>query len=58
MAEPDLTVEDVATLLKVHPETIRVWLRSHQFPNAYRLPGKAGWRIPPGDVDALKKEVA
>jgi hypothetical protein len=48
----------VAALLKVHPETVRVWLRRKLFPSAYRLPGKAGWRVPQADIDALKKEVA
>jgi excisionase family DNA binding protein len=58
MPEADLTVEEVAALLKVHPETVRVWLRSRIFPNAYHLPGRAGWRVPQADIDALKKEVA
>ncbi len=58
MDERDLTVHEVAALLKVHPETVRVWLRRRLFPNAYHLPGRAGWRIPRQDVEALKKEVA
>jgi excisionase family DNA binding protein len=59
MAETaDLTVQEVAALLKLHPETVRVWLRQGLFPNAYHLPRKAGWRIPREDVEALKKEVA
>jgi excisionase family DNA binding protein len=58
MQEGEYTVDEVAAHLKVHPETVRVWLRSNMFPNAYRLPGKAGWRIPQEDIAALKKEVA
>jgi excisionase family DNA binding protein len=58
MSEPDLTVQEVAEQLKIHPETVRVWLRQQLFPNAYRLPGRAGWRVPQGDIEALKKEVA
>jgi excisionase family DNA binding protein len=58
MADPDLTVEEVAALLKVHPETVRNWLRKGLFTGAYRLPSRAGWRIPQAEIDALKKEVA
>jgi excisionase family DNA binding protein len=58
MTDADLTVEEVAAVLKVHPETVRVWIRRRVFPNAYRLPGKAGWRVPQADIADLKKEVA
>jgi len=58
MAEPDLTVHEVAAEFKVHPETVRTWLRERLFPNAYHLPRRADWRIPRQDVEALKKEVA
>jgi excisionase family DNA binding protein len=49
-------VREVAALLKVHPETIRVWLREGIFPNAYQLPRRSGWRIPREDVDAIRKK--
>jgi excisionase family DNA binding protein len=56
----DLTVREVAALLKIHPETVRVWLREGIFPGAYQLPRRSGWRVPWSDVEALtlKKEVA
>jgi excisionase family DNA binding protein len=54
--EPELTVEEVAALLRVHPETVRNWLRAGRFPHARRLSRRAGWRVPRKDVDALGRE--
>jgi excisionase family DNA binding protein len=50
----DYTVREVAAILKIHPETVRVWLREGLFPNAYQLPRRSGWRIPRADVEALR----
>jgi excisionase family DNA binding protein len=58
MEEADLTVREVAALLKIHPETVRVWLREGIFPNAYQLPRRSGWRIPKADVDDVRKKAA
>lgn len=52
---PDLKVDEVAELLRIHPETIRVWLRTGRFPHAYRLSRRAGWRVPHADVEALRE---
>ncbi|MGI8825495.1 MAG: helix-turn-helix domain-containing protein [Chloroflexota bacterium] len=52
-SEPELTVKEVATLLRVHAEAVRIWLRAGQFPHARRLSRRAGWRIPREDVGAL-----
>lgn len=54
--QPDLNVREVAAVLRVHPETVRVWLREGIFPNAYQLPRRSGWRIPRADVDAITKK--
>lgn len=54
--DPELTVPEVAARLKVHPETIREWLRAGRFPNARRLSRRAGWRIPRRDVDQLGRD--
>jgi excisionase family DNA binding protein len=54
--EADLKVREVAALLKIHPETVRVWLRQGIFPDAYQLPRRSGWRIPRSDVDAITKK--
>ena len=58
MDQEDLTVREVAARLKIHPETVRVWLRQGIFPNAYQLPRRSGWRIPLADVDAITKKAA
>jgi excisionase family DNA binding protein len=54
--EPELTVPEVAERLRVHPETVREWLRAGRFPNARRISPRAGWRIPRGDVDQLGRD--
>jgi len=57
MAEnAELTVAEVAEQLKVHPETVRVWLRAGRFPHARLISPRAGWRIPRADVDQLGRE--
>ncbi len=56
MEPRDLTVREVAAILAIHPETVRVWLRQGIFPQAYQLPRRAGWRIPYEDVEALTKK--
>jgi len=47
-----LTVPDVAVRLKVRPETVRHWLRTERI-SGYNLGGRAGWRIPAGEVKRL-----
>lgn len=45
-----LTVEDAAKRVKVHPETIRGWIRSGELP-AVDIGGK--YRIYPNDLEAF-----
>lgn len=45
-----LSVRDVAERLSKSEETIKRWLRSGKFPNAYKVSDKEGWRIPESDV--------
>jgi len=47
-----LTVEDAAKKVKVHPETIRGWIRSGELP-AVDIGGK--YRIYPEDLDTFLK---
>lgn len=47
-----LTVDDAAKKVKVHPETIRGWIRSGELP-AVDIGGK--YRIYPEDLDAFLK---
>jgi len=53
--ERDLTVREVAARMGTHTETIRRWLRRGMFPNAYQISNRYGWRIPEGDLDALRR---
>ncbi len=49
------TVEEVATQLSVHPETVRNWIKSGQLA-AINLGGAAGYRISESDLaDFLQK---
>lgn len=53
--DSDLTVKEAAAVLKLHPETLRVWLRQGHFPHAYQFGRRGGWRIPREDLEAIKK---
>lgn len=44
-----LTVEEVAEQLKVHPETVRRWLREGRL-EGYRISRRGGWRVKPESV--------
>lgn len=54
----ELTLGEVATRLRLHPETVRRWLNSGRLPG-YRLGGtKAGWRIREADLEDFKRRAA
>lgn len=46
--KPIMTVDDVAELLAVHPQTIRKWLRSGELTGADT---PAGYRMTPADIE-------
>lgn len=50
-----LTVEDVVTLLKVHEETVRKWLREGTL-RGVLLSRKSGYRIRASDLDRFLAE--
>ena len=50
-----LTVEEIASLLKVHPETIRGWLRERQM-RGILLSRKSGWRVRASEVERFLVE--
>lgn len=50
-----LTVEDVVTLLKVHEETVRKWLREGTL-RGVLLSRKSGYRIRASDLDHFLAE--
>lgn len=45
----------MAELLGKHEETIKRWIRSGKFPNAYRNGDKEGWRVIESDLLKLNK---
>ena len=46
------TVKETAAFFKVHPETIRLWLRAGRL-RGTRLSRKGGWRVDPQSAYAL-----
>ncbi|OFD47712.1 helix-turn-helix domain-containing protein [Bacillus mycoides] len=51
------TVKEMATALGKHEETIKRWLRSGKFPNAFRNSDKQGWKIPESDLVYIKQGI-
>ena len=49
------TVEEIAALLNVHPETVRKWIKSGEL-KAIRLGGPAGYRIAQSAYDQFLRE--
>jgi len=47
-----LTVDEVSTQLKVHPETVRRWLREGRL-DGRNFSGRAGWRVRVKEVQAF-----
>ena len=49
MQEQLFTVEEVAERLKVHPESVRRWLRDGRM-RGFRMARRAGWRVTEAEV--------
>ncbi len=47
-----MTVDEVADQLKVHPESVRRWLREGRL-SGYRISRRGGWRIRPDSVQEM-----
>jgi excisionase family DNA binding protein len=43
------TVDEAAEFLKVHPESVRRWLRDGKL-HGHRVTRRAGWRIPEAEL--------
>jgi excisionase family DNA binding protein len=52
-----LRVSEVAAALHCAHRTVLVWLARGRFPGAIRTPGGRHWRIPAGDVRAVRVEL-
>ena len=50
-----MTVNEVAERLRVHVDTVRIWLRSGRLKGKL-LSRRAGWRIAATDLDAFMRE--
>jgi excisionase family DNA binding protein len=50
-----LTVEEASTRLRVHPESLRRWLREGRVAG-YRISRRAGWRVPEEEIQRLLQE--
>jgi len=53
------TAKEVAARLGVSPQSITLWIRKGQFPNAYRLnpdAARSPHRIPESDIIAFEKK--
>jgi len=57
MGEEWLTLQEAVDRLKLHPDTLRRWLRAGTL-RGTRLSRKGGWRIPSSEVErVLRGEV-
>ena len=48
-----LTVQEAAERLKVHAETVRVWLRDGRLKGTQPMSRRVGWRIQASEIDRL-----
>jgi excisionase family DNA binding protein len=48
-----LTVDEFAARLKVHPETVRIWLRKGRLRGSRPGGTRLGWRIPAGELQRV-----
>ncbi len=51
-----LTLDEVAEILKVHPETVRDWLRSGKI-QGFKPGGGKEWRVLEEDLEAYVKRL-
>jgi len=52
--QKDLTVTELAYVLRLHPKSVRRHLRSGHLPSAYRLGPRGQWRVPLAAIEAFK----
>lgn len=49
--EEMLTVKEVSAVLKLHPETVRRWIKSGRLKAVSMGSDKGGWRIPASEIE-------
>ncbi len=52
MDERWFTVEQIATTLHIHEQTVRRWLRERALPGRF-FGGKTGWRVRESDLNSF-----
>lgn len=53
MTDGFITVEEAAELLRIHPQTVRLWLRQGKLRGRLIGGRKSGYRIPASEIDRL-----
>lgn len=53
-SEQFLTVTEAARLLRVHPETLREWLRAGELRGLRLGHGRGVWRVPSAELERLQ----
>jgi excisionase family DNA binding protein len=53
MPDRFLTVQEAAEQLRVHPQTVRLWLREGKLRGRLIGGRKSGYRIPAGEIERL-----
>ncbi len=53
MSDRFLTVQEAAEQLRVHPQTVRLWLREGKLRGRLIGGRKSGYRIPASEIDRL-----
>lgn len=56
MTDENLTVEQVAEILKVSKQTVWIWCKRGKLPG-FKLPGSRKWLINSKDLEKLQKEL-
>ncbi len=57
MDDENLTVEQVAEMLKVSNATVWIWCKRGILRGAFKLPGSRAWRISNKELEKQKKEL-
>jgi len=57
MEDENLTVKQVAEILKVNKATVWVWCNKGILPGAYKLPGSRIWRISRKEFEKQQRQL-
>lgn len=57
MEDENLTVEQIAEILKVSKATVWIWCKKGLLRGAFKFPGSRSWRISSKEFEKQKKEL-